>query len=603
MSKLTFKYNAFWGTDNAAAIELGCIARLGNWKDEEGKDCGNGLFHHVYEFQKIAWPSKYWHRWNRDLLLPELCKPGRLAIFGPSSSGKSLEFSMFALTMFYARPKGTPDRPGGTTVLISSTTLPSLKRRIWGYVVEMNKEARRNIPGLPGHLIESSQMLLADPSTADGRSYKDGIVGVACRSGGKWQGLEEYVGTKNAVFILGADECSMMAPGFWDSLANLESNDVCFAVALGNLDDIHNPLATAAEPKMGFDSLPDTLKSRVYNTKWFNGRAIQLIGSDSPNLDFPEGKEPYKNLIGRRYIAQCAHNYGVESDRYNVFAMGKIPKSSVHKTVFSKSQCYKFHAFEGVNWGSHALVKGYMLDAAYGGVGGDRTAGGTFTFGRDAQGAWKFMCGVTRVFPGTNTPKLSHSEFIALEVRAACEVEGIEPSHVFYDGTGRSDLTSAFARLWSPNIVPIQFGAPATERPGFFGERHLHGALQGEPRTCRDSYDRFVTELWFALGACIVSDQMRGLSEEAADEGSQRKWEDARGYKQAVETKDEMRERGLRSPDLCDMIVCGIEGARRLGFPLGESASIKPRLKQHGWIAQMRSQQQEDFQEDQLASV
>lgn len=593
MANTFLKYNARWQTGiSEAQLELSCIKLLGNWESNTGRKCGCGLPYHVKAFMRLAWPDMEWHRWS-DLLVEEFLKsPGRTACFGPSSSGKSFVFSRCALTMFYARPKGT-------TVLISSTTRDALTRRIWDYVVSSDKSARKVFSWLAGSLIESKLMLLADPSTEEGRSFKDGIVGVACKKGGTWQGISEYVGSKNEVMILIADEAHFMPVGFLDSLANLESNENCYAAIMGNLPDVHNPLGMAAEPRGGWDALTDTEKTRVYATKWKNGRCIQLIGTDSPNLDYPEGEEPFKNLIGRRYIEQCAQNYGRESDKFNMFASGKIPRASMSRTVFTKAMCLKFGASGPVTWGHKPVTRGYGLDAAYSGVGGDRTVGFPFVFGIDNTNRWRFWLGPSKTYPGSSTPKMSHSEAIALQCKEECDAHGIPPEHLFFDGTGRSELTSAFARLWSPKVVPLEFGGPATERPSFTGEKWMDGENSGDTKTCRDVFDRFVTELWFAVRHAIIADQMRGLPEDAIEEGSQRKWEIVRGAKYCIETKDDMKERGLRSPDICDAVVCSIEGARRLGFPLGKH-NPPNRRRGNPWLDSMREQEWADIQKDEL---
>lgn len=546
----------------------------------------------------------YHHRWT-DLITEQFLKStGRTGCFGPSNAQKSMPFSRCALSLFYGRPHGT-------TVLISSTTLDALKRRIWDYVVSSDKEARKNLPfELPGSLIESKLMLLADPSAEEGRSFKNGIVGVACRSGGQWKGLQEYIGAKNEVMVVIADELQFVPMGIVDSLANLESNEKCYFAGMGNLPDIHNSLGAICEPKCGWDALPDTEVSRVYETKWTNGRCIQLIGMDSPNLDFPEGEEPYKNLIGRRYIEQCAYNYGRESDKFNMFASGKIPRSSMNRTVFTKSQCIKFNAMGTVTWGHHPVTRGYCLDAAYSGVGGDRTAGAPFVFGIDNTNRQRFWLGPVKIYPGSDTPKLSHAEAIALQVKDECIAHGIPPEHMFFDGTGRSELTSAFARLWSPQVVAVEFGGPATMRNAFTGERWMEGEKEGEPKMCRDVFDRFVSELWFAIRHCVIADQMRGLTEDFIDENCQRKWELVRGAKYSVEPKDGeddgkptgMKARGLRSPDTGDMLAVGLEGARRLGFPLGKHT---PPNKGKGtrWLEAMREQSWEDIKKDELQAA
>ena len=92
---------------------------------------------------------------------------------------------------------------------------------------------------------------------------------------------------------------------------------------------------------------------------------------------------------------------------------------------------------------------------------------------------------------------------------------------------------------------------------------------------------------------------MRGLSEEAIEEGCQRKWELVRGAKQCIETKEDMKERGLRSPDLSDCVCVSVEGARRLGFPLGKDA-IPVQRKTNVWLEHMREENWRKIKEHEL---
>lgn len=400
--------------------------------------------------------------------------------------------------------------------------------------------------------------------------------------------------------------CQFMPVGFLDALANLESNDPCYAGIMGNLPDVENPLGWACEPKGGWEALPDTEVSRVYDTKWVNGRAIQLVGMDSPNLDHPEGQEPYKGLIGRRYIEQCRANYGADTTKFHMFASGKVPKQGMHCTVFTKAECAKHEVGSTVRWGHEKLVHGYGLDAAYSGLGGDRTVGFPFIFGKDYLGKFRFQLGEMRIYPGSRDPKMTHAEAIALECKAQCEKLGVPPEHVFFDGTGRSELMSAFARLWSSEVVPIEFGGKATDRPTFTGEKWRPNERKektpGKPKLCADVFDRFVTELWFALKWAIVADQMRGMPQEAVEEGSLRKFDIVTGGRERIETKDDMKERGLRSPDICDAIVCALEGARRLGFPLGVHVVPEKRDRTQQWLQHVRQMNRERAAEETLAA-
>jgi hypothetical protein len=62
------------------------------------------------------------------------------------------------------------------------------------------------------------------------------------------------------------------------------------------------------------------------------------------------------------------------------------------------------------------------------------------------------------------------------------------------------------------------------------------------------------------------------LIDSIIEEGSMREWTVEKGPQgevyEDVESKDITRERMGRSPDLFDMLVTGLEGARRLGFKI-----------------------------------
>ncbi len=179
-TKTILKYGAVWRADaDPLAIELECIRNLGKW-EFRGRRCGEGLSFHVKRAIKLIWPDMLWHRWC-DMMCDEFCKGGRLAIFGPSSSWKSYVLSRCAQVIFYAFPGVEDDEQSGCTCIISSTTLAGLHKRVWDYVLSGHRSAKKRYPWLPGNLIESKTMLLADDKDVEGRSYKNGIIGVACK--------------------------------------------------------------------------------------------------------------------------------------------------------------------------------------------------------------------------------------------------------------------------------------------------------------------------------------------------------------------------------------------------------------------------------------
>lgn len=590
-------YGCLWPTDDPIKVELECIRLGGTWTTHDGRSHGHGLPFHVIQFSRHVWPWYKWHRWATDVHLPELCRPRhRLGVFGPSSSGKSCTTGLAYLIFYFARPDNT-------TVLVSSTTRDELDLRIWGEIIMFWREAKEIAPWLPGHLTDSKQMISTDGKDVEGRDRRNGIIGRPCKVGNKWligSGTSPFVGIKNDYVYLAADEAGLMPDGFLQALANLTSNPSCCASVLGNLSDVDSPLGQACEPEHGWDALTDSDRSRVYSTRWCNGRAVQFIGSDSPNLDFPEGSEPYDKLIGRRYLSQCASDYGLDTPLYNMFASGKIPRGTMQNRVITKAVCEKFGAFEEVTWGHEPITKLYCADISYTADHGDKTVGRPLAFGKDAEGKLR-LAPLERPLVYTPNDRSSGSveEQLASQMMAECLRLGIPPEHVFYDGTGRSSFTAALMRLWSTRVNPVEFGGTATNRPNFVGRRY-HEDLdwrrkKGDLLPCDEVFGKMVTELWFAWRYLVEANQLRNMDEETVKEGALRLWKLTMGNRMDVEPKKEMKLRLGRSPDSSDCFVTGLEGARRLGFPLGQLATpAKPRSN---WLSKL----DKDYREAQAA--
>ena len=138
---------------------------------------------------------------------------------------------------------------------------------------------------------------------------------------------------------------------------------------------------------------------------------------------------------------------------------------------------------------------------------------------------------------------------------------------------------SAYARLWSANVVAIEFGGKPN--PG----RLIRA---GDRRKEIDAYVNMVTALWYCTRHIIEAQQMRRLPRACAEEGAMREWviktRTGTDVRVCVEPKDKTKERMGRSPDLFDSLVCGIEMARRRGFEIGGIGMMVKRAKQPNWI-------------------
>jgi hypothetical protein len=565
MVKHFAKYGANWPQSaSALEVEMACIRRGGSWKDKAGNLCGLGLFHHYKEMQRILWPRKKWHRWN-NLLLKEFTEHKMIGVMGPASSGKTHEAAAFGLCTYFVFPEDT-------TVMVSSTDSRSLELRVWGEVKKYWAMARHQFSWLDGNEIGSKQMITTDGREAEGRDFRNGIVGIPCVVGGTYVGLGKYVGIKNTRIILIADEAQFMHRSFFDAIANLNKNPGFQCIALGNPKERNDALGLICEPADedgGWDNVDEAEKTKVWRTRFANGRCVQLVGTDSPNFEVPPDQPPpFPFLITRQAIEDDIKFYGRDSLQVSMMNLGMMPKETTSRRVITRAMCVKFAALDEPKWAG-PKTKIFAIDAAYGSVGGDRCVGGEVDFGPDTDGKQILaMVGAPLIIPVSGKLNKPPEEQIAEYVSRECQARGIPPENVFYDATGRGSLGTYFARVWSAGIVPVEFGGKASSRPVANDLFVLESNGARRQKRCDEHYSKFVTELWFSIRYAIEAGQFRSLNEDVMAEGCGREWKIVAGNKIEIETKEEMKLRMGRSPDLFDMLATAVEGARRKGFKI-----------------------------------
>lgn len=589
------KYGLLWPKAcDDLDIEMHCIQKGGRWKGRQGMK-GEGLSYHVKEMQKLLWPHKDFHDWS-NMLRDNFSEHRFITVIGPASTGKTHEAALFALCMYYCFPDET-------TIMCSSTEREMLEMRVWGEIKKHHKMAVERYPHLPGNLIEGRQRIVTDErmDAAEGRDFRNGLCGVPCKRGGNFVGLGSYAGCKNKRMIMIADELQFMHRSFVDALSNVNKNPNCKIICLGNVKEPYDALGLMAEPHKslgGWDGgIDQTGGTKVWQTRWPDGVCIQLVGSDSPNFKVGiEEKPPYPYLIDRKSYEADIQFYGKDSLQFLMMDEGRMPRGVGMRRVITRPLCEKFHATDQPLWVGKPRTRIAFMDAAYGGVGGDRCVFGTLDFGMglDFEGHEKQMVAVnnTVLVPLKANDETLAEDQIAIWVKDYCSRENIAPHNFFFDSTGRGSLMSAFARIWSPYVNGIEFGGTPSERY-VSTDRHV---------LCCDFYSKFVSELWYSVRLCIEADQFRGMTEELMFEGCLREWTMTSGGKVEVESKDKTKIRMGRSPDLFDALVAGIEGARRRGFNIGKLSNATA-IVGSAWIQDLRDKYKPINSKGQLAFV
>jgi hypothetical protein len=563
MSGKISRYGRMWAEDTEEiAIEMAAIVGGGWHKD--------GLPHHYERMRKILWPELDNHRWE-ELCRNEIIKNKVTVLMGPASSGKTHSPAWIYLCEYYCFPEEM-------LVLCSSTDLRGLELRVWGEIKNLHTRAQERVDWLPGNLVDSKHCITTDDVDVDGgRDLRKGIIGIPCVQNGKFIGLGKYAGIKQKKIRLIADEAQFMGASFLSALANLDKNPDFRATIIGNPNDPLDPLGKAAEPLDGWTNHLEPQITCVWKTRFMDGYCVNLVGTDSPNFDYPENEPtrfPY--LISREKIERTLSFFAKDSIEYYSQCIGVMKVGMLARRVLTRELCRQFNASEPVIWKGSPRTKVAALDASYG---GDRCIFGIAEFGEDLNGKTVLVMYPYEIIPILVNSPLSAEDQISTFVKLKCEAGGVKPENFFHDSTGRGSLGTSLARIWSPQCNPVEFGGPSTQRPvtnDFFIDEDVQTSSVGRTtvkkrlKTCYEHYVKFVTELWFSVRYCVEAGQMRGMADDVIEEFCLRQWDRKKGEKIEIETKAQMKERVGRSPDLADWCAIIVEGARRLGLKISK---------------------------------
>ena len=564
------KYNLKF-SDGAEPLQIE-LTVIKKWETARERT-GTTLSFHYEQARKIIWPELDAHRWH-DLCRDEIVNSKICCLVGPGSSGKTHEAAWTSLIDYWANSDDT-------CVLISSTDIRGLRKRVWGEIVMLWERGVERFTYLTGHLLDSSIAITTDSledvefGLRKARDMRCGIFGVPCVQGGQFVGLQKYQGIKQKRMRLVADEASAMGESFLSAFANLNKNEDFKAIVLGNPQDPLDPLGRAAEPKEGWtDKYLEPGKTMVWDTRFMNGRCVNLIGTDSPNFDHP-GKTKYKYLISKEKIDDTLSFFSKDSPEYYSQCVGSMKIGTMARRVLDRNTCEQHNAFDAVLWKGTQRTKICAMDASYG---GDRCVIGWIEFGEDSTGHQMLLFHNPTIVPIKVTSELIPEDQIARHVRMYCSDLGIEAGNFFHDSTGRGSLGTALAREWSAACNPVEFGGKPTKRPVSL-DMYINDERTKERRLkmCDEHYVKRVTEYWFSVRYAVLSDQVRGFPSEVLEEMSMRKWDRTKNAKIELETKEDMKERVGRSPDMADWAAIAVEGARQRGFQiqkLGKSESV-----------------------------
>jgi hypothetical protein len=558
------------------------LIRAGGYLDVDGVKIGHGLFYHYKAMQQLLWPEdEDHHRWS-DWILKEILDNRITVLAGARDTGKThVGLARYGLTDYFVFPNNT-------LTLISSTDSRGLQLRVFGDIKDLLARAKERYPWLPGHAVESLLGIFTDElgPKATIRDMRKGIICVPCVGGDgeNLEGLEKFIGIKQARRRLLGDEVQFMDASYLNTLSNLDKGDFK-GVFCGNFLGRGDPLDQLAEPKTGWASMGEPRKT----TAWDNlkgGRTLNLVGIDSPNFDYPQDQPSrYPYLIDRHDVDRVKMRYGEDSLQFWSQIRGVRKSDLMAHRVLTVDLCRKFGAFGGCLWDSTDLVHIYSMDAAFG---GDRPVHGHITFGREVGGRWVIKCHKPETVKLKISDQATVEEQLALAMKSYCELYSIPPQNCYYDAGMRATLAVTIGRVFSTQANAINFGGAATDRP-VSADDYIYDEKDKRRRLkkCSEAYSKFVTELNYSVRMVVEAGQMREIPESVVREFEMREWTKVSGDRIELETKAETKKRMGNSPDEADWLAIGVEGARRRGFQIEgiKEPSAQTDQESQEWLA------------------
>jgi hypothetical protein len=551
------------------------MIRRGGRFTQDGKEYGEGLFHHYRELQKALWPEDDHHRWS-DLTLKRILENDITVLMGSKDSNKTYSMSRFILCDWWCFADET-------LWLISSTEYRGSELRIWGHIKGLYNRAKTRFPELEGQVLEYMHAITNDEIDDDrqmARSLQRGLILVPCKKGSSQVGLSAFIGCKAPRLRHAGDEVACMAPGFLDAYANWHGKENFKGVMSGNPTDLLDPLCTAARPVGGWEGWTDTLKTQEWRSEFFDAWVVALDGRDSPNYDFPDTpKCKYPYMISRKGVEAVTKTFGADSWQAYMQAYGKPNRMLSGKRVITQLLCEQHMALETAIWKGTDTKLVYGLDPAYGG--GDRCIGILLEFGAGLDGKEILKVSPPELVPVSVNAKKEPEDQIADWIKTRLDQLGMPATSCFYGAFGKGTLGNAFARVFGNKCpVPIDEGGRPSKRP-VRSDLYTDDPVNGRRHIRADEYySKRISELWYSARLAIESDQIRELPRSTMQEGCLRVFEIVSGNKIEVESKVDLKKRMQgESPNEFDALALGLEGARQLGFridKLGEESAADP---------------------------
>lgn len=482
----------------------------------------------------------------------------RLIVIGAGSVGKSYNFALWTLLDWV-------QDPDHTFVQCLSVSKEHAKTNVFAHLKDLHRDS---IIPLPGEVKGES---IACPSGSDKAGIRLRAIPKGESGHGALRGFHPHpraiphpiFGRLSRIRLL-LDEAEEIPIGIWEGVNNLlvsESENADYkgqikVFAATNPKNRQSELGKRCEPLRGWNTIQaDRDHQWVSRMGW---RIQRLDASRSENViekrEIHPGMQTWKGY--QTYLA-----LGVDNPEYWTMARGWFPEQGVFGTIIPPNL---IESSKGTWIFNSAVTFAGGIDLAFS-ANGDNVMFSVFKYGyadsfRKPDGTiqkldkYRWVIQFEDVFPLQKQPTLELCDTI----KALCTSLSIKPDWLASDATGNGKgvfdvLTSVFGPVHG-----VDYSTASTHTK----------VLEEDQQFCDEVYDGIVTELYFTPKKLMESGYLKlnpnGNFSQLYQELTGRKFFLKGRGKVRVQSKDDYKSEGNKSPDAGDSFTLGLHAIRMM---------------------------------------
>jgi hypothetical protein len=502
-------------------IELLCVS-----DPDPSRFSGLTRGRHMKHVIHMMWPDviKTWNDWN-ELALWAWTSYEEIGVTGCAAAGKTFTFTLLSLVEYLARPMGT-------RVALTSTTVPSLRGRIWS---EMMRFVRPAVPLFGLNVVDSQTKIQFQKG--DDRSS---IIALAVDSGAVEQAVGKLQGVHLPRMVVMVDEAAQTNPAVFSARANLQvGTDFFRFIAIANASSMFDSHGLFCEPKMGWGSIQDG--DEHWETK--SGICVRFDGLKSPNIK--AGRTIYPYLFGQENVDTIKKNFGEGSLEWNSYCRGMWSRSGARNTMLDSAMITDGNARDGVIWQGGGVKTIAGLDPAFTTEGDDCILRFAKVGKADDGNLTMLLTDVVRLNL-QDDPNYPLFYQVADQTINELKARGVEPEDFALDSTGAgAGIADIISQRWQSGFVRVSFGGAATDAP----------VSVEDTRPAKQVYANRVTQLWGQIKVIVMGGRLRGLDDQTARELCARIYT-LKNERTLLESKKDLKKRTKgNSPDRADALA------------------------------------------------